>query len=72
MQQVIALLEASESFEVQPGVAHFDGDDLSTWTPMQILALRTGARWELPEWLGGSADHTQRVNDAIRLRSGWA
>lgn len=65
LRHVIALLEDTDPVEEQAEV-RFDGADLNTWTPMQLLALRTGARWELSERIEGSTRQTQCVNDAIR------
>lgn len=61
------LVDSGGTFEPLTESA-FDQDDLQTWSPMQILALRTGATWDLRESLGGSPSWTQRVNDAIRSR----
>jgi hypothetical protein len=49
----------------------FEASDLQTWSPMQLLALRTGAIWDLPYRFGGSTDRTRLVNDAITSRLDW-
>jgi len=40
-------------------------NDLATWSPMQILAATTAARWSLPEALGGTTEEIRRVNGAF-------
>ena len=49
---------------VQPLPA-MDPSDVTTWSPMQILAAATAARWSLPADLGGTPEETRRINGAF-------
>ncbi|OIH92376.1 hypothetical protein BIU90_10750 [Curtobacterium sp. MCBA15_001] len=57
--------DASRRRQPMQPVARMDPNDLATWSPMQILAATTAARWSLPEALGGTPEEIRRVNGAF-------
>ncbi|WIA96957.1 hypothetical protein [Curtobacterium sp. MCBA15_004] len=59
------LRDASRRRQSMQPVARMDPNDLATWSPMQILAATTAARWSLPEALGGTPEEIRRVNRAF-------
>lgn len=59
------LRDASRRRESIQPVARMEPNDLATWSPMQILAATTAARWSLPEALGGTTEEIRRVNGAF-------
>lgn len=57
--------DASRRRESVLPVQRMDPHDLATWSPMQILAATTAARWSLPEAFGGTPEEIRRVNGAF-------